>query len=156
VEKDIPPAPTKSDLIELGDANQDGVNEHGGVALPEIACPLGVYFIFPPALDPGRRGGQETGFAPYDGTNQEPLDGRGVFVDMNGNGARDKRETLTQAWQRLGLLKSGQKFTRSAYTGCVKAAAAKLVKDGLLLKKVGEAYVEQAAKKSIANGGPTN
>jgi hypothetical protein len=156
VEKDIPPAPTKSDLIELGDANKDGVNEHGGVALPEVACPLGAYFIFPPGLDPGRRGGQETAFAPYDGTNQEPLDGRGVFVDMNGNGARDKRETLTQAWQRLGLLKPGQKFTQSVYTGCVKAAAAKLVKDGLLPRRVGEAYVEQAAKTSIANGVPTN
>lgn len=156
VEKDVPPPPTKSDLAELGDLNKDGVIENAAVALPEVACPLGVYHIFPPTLNPGRRGGQETAFAPFDGTNLEPLDGRGVFVDMNGNGARDKRENLTQAWQRLGLLKSGQRFTQSAYIACVKAAAAKLVKDGILPRKVGDAYVEQATKTRIANGGPTN
>jgi hypothetical protein len=104
VEKDIAPTPTKSDLMKLSRAN-NGINKDSAVALPEIACPLGTYYIFPPQLEPGRRGGQETAFAAFDGTNLEPLDGRGVFVDMNGNGVRDKRETVTQAWQRLGLLK---------------------------------------------------
>ena len=151
VEKEIPPATTKSDLAELGDLNKDGVIENHAVALPEVACPLGVYHIFPAALNPGRRGGQETGFASFDGTNLEPLDGRGVFVDMNGNGVRDTRETVTQAWQRLGLLKTEQRFTQSAYLGCVKAAVAKLVKDGLLPKKVGEYYVEQASRGRIVN-----
>jgi hypothetical protein len=156
VERDIAPAPTKSDLTELGDLNKDGVNENYAVALPEVACPLGVYHIFPAALNPGRRGGQETAFAVFDGTNLEPLDGRGVFVDMNGNGVRDKRETVTQAWQRLGLLRNGQRFNQSAYVGCVKAAAAKLVKDGLLQKRVAEFYVEQAARIRLLDQAPIN
>jgi Alpha/beta hydrolase domain len=156
VEKEIPPAPTKSDLAELGDVNKDGIIENHAVALPEIACPLGVYHIFPAALNPGRRGGQETGFASFDGTNLEPLDGRGIFVDMNGNGVRDKRESLTQAWQRLGLLRNGQRFTQAIYVGCVKAAATKLVKDGLLPKRVGEFYAEQAAKMRLPDQTPTN
>jgi Alpha/beta hydrolase domain len=156
VDKDIAPPPTKSDLMELSRANNHGTNKDSAVALPEVACPLGVYYIFPPQLDPGRRGGQETAFAAFDGTNLEPLDGRGVFVDMNGSGVRDKRETVTQAWQRLGLLKAGQKFTQSAYTGCVKAAATKLVKEGLLPIKVAEFYVERAGKTRLPEQGPTN
>jgi Alpha/beta hydrolase domain len=156
VDKDIAPTPTKSDLMELSRANNHGTNKDSAVALPEVACPLGVYYIFPPQLDPGRRGGQETAFATFDGTNLEPLDGRGVFVDMNGSGVRDKRETLSEAWQRLGLLKPGQKLTQPAYIGCVKAAATKLVKEGLLPIKVAELYVERAGKARVPEQGPTN
>ena len=101
-------------------------------------------------------GGQETAFAAFDGTNLEPLDGRGVFVDMNRDGVRDKRETVAQAWQRLGLLKAGQKLTQAAYVTCVKAAATKLVKEGLLPNKVGEFYVERASKTHLPEQGPTN
>lgn len=155
VERDVQPPSSKSDLLELGDMNKDGVNENPGVALPEIACPLGAYYIFPPEVDPGRRGGQETAFAGFDGLNLEPLDARGQFVDMNGNGVRDKRETVSQAWQRLGLLKPGQKLTQAAYASCVNAAAAKLVKEGLLPKKVGEFYTEQA-KARLPEQGPSN
>src|SRR6185437_10621598 len=110
VDKDLEPPATKSDLATLTKGNGNDKS----VALPEVACPLGVHYIFPPQLDPGRRGGQETAFATFDGTNLEPVDGRGVFVDMNGNGVRDKRESVTQAWQRVGLLKAGQQFNRSA------------------------------------------
>ena len=156
VEKDTAPTPTKSDLKELTKANNNGSNNDSAVALPEVACPLGVYYIFPPQLDPGRRGGQETAFAAFDGTNLEPLDGRGVFVDMNRNGVRDKRETVAQAWQRLGLLKAGQKLTQAAYVTCVKAAATKLVKEGLLPNKVGEFYVERASRTHLPEQGPTN
>src|SRR5262249_25691703 len=39
----------------------DAVSVH--VALPEVACPLGIYFVYPTGPDPGRRGGQETAFA---------------------------------------------------------------------------------------------
>ena len=156
VDKDISPTPTKSDLMELNHVNKNGKSEDSAVALPEVACPLGVYYIFPPQLDPGRRGGQETAFAAFDGTNLEPLDGRGVFVDMNGSGVRDKRETLSEAWQRLGLLKPGQKLTQPAYIGCVKAAATKLVKEGLLPIRVAELYVERAGKTRVPEQGPTN
>ncbi|MBM4260902.1 MAG: hypothetical protein FJ145_05595 [Deltaproteobacteria bacterium] len=156
VERDIAPPPSKVDMMELGDLNKDGVNENPGIALPEVACPLGVYHIFPRDVDPARRGGQETEFARFDGVNLEPLDARGQLVDMNGNGVRDKRETVAQAWQRLGLLKAGQRMTQVAYVNCVKNAAFKLVHEGLLPKKVGEYYVEQAAKLRFTNGGATN
>jgi hypothetical protein len=141
VDKGTAPTATKSDLKELGG---------GGVALPEVACPLGVYHVFPLGINPGRRGGQETSLARFDGINQEPLDARGEFVDMNGNGVRDKRENLTQAWQRAGLLKKGEAFNRNVYMNCVKAAAGKLVKEGLLPQKVAEDYAEQAAKTPLS------
>ena len=156
VEKDLQPVATKSDLAELGGVNGDEKIKNPAVALPEVACPAGVYYIFPPGVDPGRRGGQETAFAVFDGTNMEPLDSRGVFVDMNGDGVRDKRETVNQAWQRLGLLKPGQKLTQAIYAGCVNAAAAKLVKEALLPKKVGEFYAEQANKARLPELSPGN
>jgi alpha/beta hydrolase family protein len=150
VEKNNAPTPTKADAAELAGANA-GSSEHAAVALPEVACPLGIYFAYPPQLDPGRRGGQETAFGAFDGTNLEPLDGRGVYVDMNGNGVRDKRESLTQAWQRLGLLKSGQQMTSAVYQNCVKNAAAKLVKQGLLPAKLGEYYLDKASRTRLLN-----
>jgi hypothetical protein len=155
VEKNKAPTPTKADAAELA-ATSTGSSMHAAVALPEIACPLGVYFAYPPQVDAGRRGGQETAFAAFDGTNLEPLDGRGVRIDMNGNGVRDKRETITQAWQRLGLLKAGQKLTQALYAGCVKAAASKLVNEGLLPKKVGEHYIEKAGKTWFGENGALN
>ena len=104
VEKDVPPPATKMDMVEPGAANKNGNDKSSAVALPEVACPLGVYYIFPPALGPvRRRWSGDRAFAAFDGANMEPLDGRGVFVDMNGDGVRDKRETVSQAWQRLGL-----------------------------------------------------
>ena len=162
VEKDVPPPPTMSDFAELGGRNSEGTIKNPAVALPEVACPLGVYYVFPvyyallPGLDAARRGGQETAFAVFDGTNMEPLDSRGVFVDMNGDGVPDKRETVSQAWRRLGLLKSGQKLTQAVYSSCVNTAASKLVKEGLLPKKVGEYYVEQANKVRLPELSPSN
>jgi len=150
VEKDVAPPPSKSDLTELGDSDKDGINENPAIALPDAACPLGVYYTFPPEVDAGRRGGQETALARFDGVNLEPLDGRGELVDMNGDGKRNQRETLTQAWQRLGLLKAGQRFSAAAYQKCVKDAVVSLQREGLLLKSAGEYYVEQATRRSLA------
>ena len=150
VEKDLAPPPTKSDLLELGDTNRDSINDNPAIALPDVACPLGVYYTFPPDVDPGRRGGQETALARFDGANLEPLDGRGELVDMNGNGMRDKRETLTQAWQRLGLLKSGRPFSAAAYQKCVKESVALLQRQELLLKSAGDYYIEQSMRRSLA------
>ena len=162
VEEGVAPPPTMSDLAELGGTNNDGTIKNLAIALPEVACPLGVYYIFPVyyvaprGVNAERRGGQETTFAAFDGTNMEPLDSRGVFVDMNGNGVRDKRETASQAWQRLGLLKPGQRLTQGVYTACVNSAASKLVKAGLLPKKVGEYYVEQANKARLPQLDPSH
>jgi hypothetical protein len=146
VEKNTAPTPSKVEAET--DAKPHG---EGAVALPEVACPLGVYFAYPPEVDPGRRGGQETAFAAFDGINLEPFDARGNLVDMNGNGVRDKRETLSQAWQRLGLLEPSQNLTATAYQSCVKNAAATLVKAGLLPAKVGEYYVQKAVKTRLMN-----
>ncbi|HXG52540.1 MAG TPA: alpha/beta hydrolase domain-containing protein [candidate division Zixibacteria bacterium] len=146
VEKGVPPAATKSDDPDLSGVGRDGKLRNPAVALPEVACPLGVYHLFPHGVNPGRRGGQETAFAPYDGVNLEPLDARGQLVDMNGNGIRDRRETVTQAWQRLGLLKPGQSFNRAAYVKCVKSAADTLARQGLLPRRVAEDYVKRATK----------
>ena len=146
-------APTSSKMDVVKSTAKTGKNDEpsSAIALPEVACPLGVYFAYPPEVDPGRRGGQETAFAVFDGTNLEPLDGRGNYVDMNGNGLRDKRESVDAAWQRLGLLKPGQKINSTAYQSCVTNAAAKLVTQGLLPARVGEYYVEKAAKTRLPN-----
>lgn len=143
-----PPA-TKSDLPVLGDNDGDGKNENPAVALPETACPLGVYHIFPAAHGRSRRSGQETAFAAFDGTNLEPIDGRGEFVDMNGNGRRDRRESVAQAWARLGLLKPGEKLTPGKYVACVANAAARLAEEGLLPQKVVSYYVRKAAATTV-------
>ncbi len=152
VEKGTAPTPSKTDAADLSTAGKNGrSDDNGAVALPEVACPLGVYYAYPLEVNPPRRGGQETAFAPFDGINLEPLDSRGTLVDMNGNGVRDKRETVTQAWQRLKRLKSGQKLTAAAYRSCVKGAATKLVNEGLLPAKVGEYYIERSARAQIMN-----
>jgi len=147
------PPPTRSDLLSLGDADRDGVNENPAIALPEVACPLGVYHAMPAVHGTSRRSYQETGFAAFDGADLEPLDGRGQFVDMNGNGVRDKRETLVQAWTRLGLLKAGERLTVGKYTACVANAAAKLVEQGLLPPRLLTHYVSRAAAGGIGEAG---
>src|SRR5262249_9614325 len=72
VDTGIAPPPTRSDLA--GD-ERGGHSHKGAIALPEVACPLGERFVFPPAHGVSRRSFQETAFAAFDGTNPEPLDG---------------------------------------------------------------------------------
>lgn len=138
VEKGQDPPPTRSDWAPLGDANGDGRIENPAIALPEVQCPLGVYYPYP-----NSRAGT-TAFAPFTGQGLEPLDAEKVYVDMNRNGIWDYRETPTQAWQRLGLLKEGQPLTREAYVGCVDRAARQLQKDGFLSAETVTAYAQQA------------
>ena len=158
VEKGIAPPPTKSDWAELGGVNKDGEIENGAVRMPEIACPLGVYYIFPPSAGPSGEG--TTGFAPFDGKGLEPYDGRGPvkssednwyynFVDMNRNGYRDFRETVTQAWRRLGLLQRNETFSREKYTACVQKAVNKLLADKLITARTAKFYADQAANTSF-------
>lgn len=143
VEHGVEPPPTKSDLLELGGP---------ALALPEVACPLGIYYPYPAAQVNARRAGQETAFAAFDGVNLEPLDGRGELVDMNGNGVRDRRETVAQAWARLRLLKPGERFTQSTYVSCVANAAARLVGEGLLPPRLLAYYVKRAVTSGVAEG----
>lgn len=136
-------APPPADHADAGGAMP-------AISLPETACPLGVYHANPASFGDSRRGGQVTDFATFDGVNPEPLDGRGKLVDMNGDGKRDRRETVTEAWRRLGLLKPGQSFDRSHYVACVAGAVSKLVGDGLLPESLAGYYVERAATRSLA------
>jgi hypothetical protein len=64
---------------------------------------------------------------------------------MNRNGYRDFKETMTQAWRRLGLIKPTETFNRAAYTTCVQKAVDKLLADRLITAKTAEFYKEDAA-----------
>ena len=143
VEKGVAPPPTRSDWAVLGTSIGDGTIENPAVAVPEVACPLGVYFPFPNST------AGTTSFAAFTGKGLEPLDGNNVFVDMNRNGIWDFRETPTQAWQRLGLLKKGESLTPAAYVGCVQADAEQLRKDGFFSDKTVAWYVDQAKKADL-------
>ena len=147
VERGAAPPPTKSDWLELGDVDGDGINENPAVALPEVACPLGVYYPYPPSL--GGRGVGTTGFAAFDGTSLEPLDGRDVFVDMNRNRYPDYRETVTQAWRRLGLLEPGVSFGRTVYVDCVRASVRELREEQLITEDRAALYIEEAAQAEL-------
>ena len=147
VENDIAPPASKSDWLELGDVDGDGVNENEAIALPEVACPLGLYYQYPPSIR--RPDGRWTGFATFDGQSLEPLDGRGVFVDMNLNRYLDHRETVDQAWHRLGLLKPGEKFSRSKYQACVEAAVDKLKQEKLITERVAARYIQEASETDL-------
>jgi hypothetical protein len=125
VDDGIAPPPRRSDLPEIAGGEREGQSHQGAIALPEVAC-------YPPAHSVSRRSFQETAFAAFDGTNLEPLDGHGRLVDMNHNGMRDRRETVREAWARLGLITAGEPFGRRAYVACVASAAANLVSEGFL------------------------
>lgn len=143
VEKGVAPPATRSDWAELGDADKDGTIENPALSFPDVACPLGVYFPYPNST------AGATSFAPFTGEGIEPLDANKVFVDMNRNGVWDFRETPTQAWQRLGLLKKGETLTREAYTACVAAAADRLKKDGFFSAKTAQWYLDSAKSADL-------
>jgi len=115
------------------------------IALPEIACPLGVHYPFPADEPNENQAAQTTTFALFDGTGLEPLDWRGMFVDMNGNGVRDERESVEAAWRRLGLLGTEDAFTPQRYAACVEDAAVSLAEERLLPWRVVEHYRTVAA-----------
>ena len=141
MERGIEPPPTKSDLPEL--LGLMGTDK--AVDLPETACPLGVYFPYPPSR--GTRGGGTTALAPFDGESLEPEDGRKNYVDMNQNGRRDRRETVTEAWQRLGLIEGDEKFNRDRYVECIKAATSGLTKEGFITKEIADLYIRESAER---------
>jgi hypothetical protein len=155
-DRGVLPTPRRSAWIALGDVDGDGINENSGVALPQVACPLGVYYPFPPST--GSVG--QTAFAEFDGVSEEPFDGRAVqvgedqyphiaietYADMNLNGYRDFRETVTQAWRRLGLLNQGETISQERYINCVRHAVDTLNNQGFISEKVAEFYIEQSMK----------
>lgn len=144
VDKGKAPPATRSDDKSLGGIGDKGEPINRAIALPPVACPLGVYFVYPPELGDRPVGLRITGFAAFDGVNLEPLDGRGRLVDMNGNGKRDKRESVVQAWRRLGLVAKNEGFTRLVYTSCVTRVSEGLAKNGLIVRGA-ELYYKRRA-----------
>jgi hypothetical protein len=113
------------------------------IAMPEIACPLGVYHPFPTSV------AGTTAFAAFTGTGLEPLDEQKVFVDMNRNGIWDARETPEQAWRRLGLLGEAEPLTRARYLACVEKTVRGLVADGFFSQTNAMWYIEQGKKVEL-------
>jgi len=138
VEKGIEPPATKSD--------DPAVSAIPAISLPETACPLGHYYPFPALRGNNSGSAGVTSFAEYDGARLEPLDGQLMYVDMNRNGRRDNRETVSEAWRRLGLLRQDETFGRAKYVSCVQDAAATLRKENLFTDEVVRQYVEEAGK----------
>jgi len=142
VEGEAPP-PSRSDYTAIGDVNDDGVIDNPAISYPEVACPLGIFYPFP------RSGSGATSWAAFTGEGIEPRDDHGVFVDMNGNGLWDFRETPTEAWQRLGILERGEQLSRSRYASCVKNAASALADDGFFDLETVSEYVKAAQSKNL-------
>jgi len=141
VEKGLEPPKSKSD--------DPTVAEAPAIALPEVACPLGQYFPFPPTRGNNSGSAGNTSFASYDGAGLEPLDGQLMYVDMNKNGRRDTRETITQAWRRLGLLSQTEPFTREKYVACVQQASAKLRDEKFFTDETVRIYADESANVQL-------
>jgi hypothetical protein len=99
----------------------------------------------------GAAGVNWTAFAPFDGRSLEPQDGRGVFVDMNLNRYLDHRESVQEAWHRLGLLKPDEEFNRQSYQTCVETAVTKLKQARFLTEQTAALYLQQAARIDLPN-----
>jgi hypothetical protein len=147
VDKGTMPPPTHSDDPSLGGTDRPAL------ALPEIACPLGVYYNYPETVSGA------TAFAAFTGKGIEPLNAKNVWVDMNRNGVWDYRETPTDAWRRMGLLQRTETLMREKYVACVQSAAADaLNKDGFFSRQVGrELYAAAmrppgAARERLSQG----
>lgn len=107
------------------------------VRLPEVECPLGVRYA------PGD--GPMSAFAAFDGMSLEPLDPRtGALVDVNGDGARGTRETVTQAWRRLGLLRANTSFSVRRLRHCLARSARRLRRQRLLSGPAAAWYAVEA------------
>ena len=152
VENGVAPPPNRSEWRVLGDPNGDNVVENPAIDMPEVACPLGMFHIY----ENGSASGS-TGFTYFSGVGLEPLDGRGEFrsnpdtvnvaagfVDLNRNQYRDFVETVGEAWQRIGLLKPNEPFTRDKYVACVEQTAKGLVDQKFFMPRTLNIYKERA------------
>jgi hypothetical protein len=144
VDKGTAPPPTRSDDPALGGEGANDAAARPALALPEIACPLGVYYNYPETTSGA------TAFAAFTGKGIEPLNGKNVWIDMNRNGVWDYRETMSQAWRRLGLLKGGETVTREKYVACVQSAADTLQQGGFISAATAAGYVAQAKTTDLA------
>lgn len=65
---------------------------------------------------------------------------------MNLNRYLDQRESMEQAWQRLGLLKPGERFSRSKYQACGEASVAELKQEKLITERGAARYLQEASR----------
>jgi hypothetical protein len=108
--------------------------------LPELACPTGFRYPWP-----GPAGSaQQTGYLPFDGTTDEPVNSQGALVDVNGDGVRDAMPSVSREWQRLGLVRGNQPVSRQVFVSCVQRDVTTLVRDRLLTQAAATAYVQRA------------
>ncbi len=142
VDKAVAPPPSRSDVADIGDADRDGRIENPAIAFPQLACPMGVYYTTTTTAT-------SIAFAPYTGSGLEPLNEEKIFVDMNRNGVWDRRESLQQAWLRLGLLKPDETITRERYVACVQQSAEALRRDGFFSEKTAAQYIDHAKKTDL-------
>ena len=139
--RDVPPS--RSDWEKIGDKDKDGVIENPAISMPDITCPLGVYYPYPEA-------GSTTAYASFNGDGVEPLDAQDHFVDMNRNGIWDYRETPTQAWRRLGLIGEREELTQERYVNCIKDVAEKLANEGFFSDETVNRYIENAKQQDLS------
>jgi hypothetical protein len=143
VQKDVPPPPTIANLAALGIGDTYAAEHTQVLELPPIACPTGVRYFYGPAPT-----GQamDTGYAPFDGTSLEPVDSRGVLVDVNGDGYRDRMPTMDEAWNDAGLISTGQTVDAARYARCVADSMRQLVDRHLIPAAIAGWYNAQAKK----------
>jgi hypothetical protein len=72
-----------------------------------------------------------------------------MYVDMNRDGRRDNRETVTQAWRRLGLLSANENFSREKYVACVQRSAEKLRDGKFFTASTVAEYLDEAKKAEL-------
>ena len=142
VDKGVAPPPSRSDIADIGDVDRDGRIENPAIGFPQLACPMGVYYTTTTTAT-------SIAFAPYTGSGLEPLNEEKIFVDMNRNGVWDRRESLQQAWLRLGMLKPGETVTREKYVACVQQSAEALRRDGFFSEKTASEYIDAARKVDL-------
>lgn len=133
VEKGMAPPASKADIPGFDPA----------LSPPEVTCPLGIYYA--------PESGGTTRFEAFDGSSNEPeIPGPpGSFLDMNGNKKRDARETVTAAWQRLGLVGKGEAVDLQRYSTCLANASRRLIEQRLLPRGSDGWYQQQAEKKFL-------
>jgi len=56
---------------------------------------------------------------------------------------------VEEAWHRLGLLKPGEKFSRSKYQACVETAVDKLKQEKLITERVAALYIQEASETNF-------
>jgi hypothetical protein len=113
--------------IEPPGSRADAHGYSPAIALPEVACPLGIYFSGAEGI-PGNPGAMRTTFMPFDGGGPVPTipdSGEPVAAGV-------RRESVEEAWRRLELIAVDERFEPARYRARLTEAAANMVAEGWL------------------------